>query len=106
EEIVTKLEENAQTGFVYFNDHTLVGQLRSDEYRQLVEIGEIPQYVKEAFLSVEDTDFNEHFGVDISSLLRAVKQQVLNEPVQTGGSTITQQLARQVFLTLDQTYSR
>lgn len=106
EEILTKMQENAQTGFVYFNDETLVGQLRSEEDRQLIKLEDIPQHIKDAFLAVEDSDFNEHIGVDIKGVLRAAKQRLLNEPIQTGGSTITQQVARRVFLSFDQSMSR
>ncbi|KAF6583026.1 transglycosylase domain-containing protein, partial [Paenibacillus sp. EKM208P] len=45
-------------------------------------------------------------GVDLSGTLRAVKQKALHESVQTGGSTLTQQLARRVFLNLDRTDDR
>lgn len=106
ETILEAMQQNTETGFVYFRDGTIIGQLRTEEDRRLVEYNEIPQIVKDAVLSTEDEDFNEHIGVDISSLLRAVKQKVLNEDVQTGGSTITQQVARRVFLSLDRTDSR
>ena len=104
--IEQKINENAITGFVYFRDGTLIGQLRTAEDRRPVTFNEIPQVVLDAVLAIEDDDFFEHPGIDLYSLLRAVKQQLLNESVQTGGSTITQQLARQVFLTLEQTNSR
>jgi len=104
--IEQKIAENAITGFVYFRDGTLVGQLRTEEDRRPVTYNEIPQIVLDAVLAIEDTDFFKHPGIDLGGLLRAVKQQLLNESVQTGGSTITQQLARQVFLTLEQTTSR
>lgn len=106
EEILAKMQEDVQTGFVYFNDGTLVGQLRSEEDRQLIEIEDIPQHIKDAFLAIEDDDFENHIGIDIMGVLRAVKQRLLNEPIQTGGSTITQQVARRVFLSLDQSMSR
>lgn len=98
EEIVSKIEENAITGFVYFNDDTQLGQLRSDEDRRLVEYHEIPQLVLDAVLAVEDANFFEHIGVDVNGLFRAVKERLLNEERQTGGSTLTQQLAKIVFL--------
>lgn len=102
-----EMQQNAITGFVYFNkDDQLIGQLRTEEDRRLAELKEIPQVVLDAVLAIEDNDFYKHYGIDISGLLRAVKQKVLNEPVQTGGSTITQQLARIVFLTLDKEVDR
>lgn len=99
--IEAKIGENAITGFVYFNDNTPVGQLRTDEDRRLVELKNVPKQVIDAVLAIEDNDFEEHIGISVNGLGRAVKQKLLNEDVQTGGSTLTQQLARRVFLSLD-----
>jgi penicillin-binding protein len=104
--IEQKISENAQTGFVYFRDGSLVGQLRTEEDQRPITYQEIPKSIIDAVTSIEDKNFFHHVGVDMNGLLRAVKQQLLNESVQTGGSTITQQVARRVFLTLDQTQSR
>lgn len=104
--IEDKISQNAETGFVYFRDGTLVGQLRTEEDRRPITYKEIPQTIIDAVLAIEDKNFFEHPGISTNGLLRAVKQQLLNESVQTGGSTITQQVARRVFLSLDQTQSR
>ncbi|WP_276352646.1 penicillin-binding protein 1A [Cohnella caldifontis] len=104
--IEQKIGENAQTGFVYFRDGSLVGQLRTEEDQRPITYEEIPKTMIDAVVSIEDKNFFNHIGIDTNGLLRAVKQQLLNESVQTGGSTITQQVARRVFLTLDQTQSR
>ncbi|SEM75267.1 transglycosylase domain-containing protein [Paenibacillus sp. OV219] len=106
-DIENKIDENAITGFVYFNDgQTPVGQLRTQEDRRLIKRSDIPPQVINAVLATEDNNFYKHIGVDFNGIARAVKQKVLNEDTQTGGSTLTQQLARQVFLTLDKTDSR
>ncbi|WP_053375602.1 transglycosylase domain-containing protein [Paenibacillus sp. FJAT-27812] len=104
--IEEKVGENAITGFVYFNDDTLVGQLRTSEDRMIITYDDLPPQVINAVLGIEDNNFFEHKGVDINGLGRAVKQKLLNEDTQTGGSTLTQQLARRVFLSLDKTDSR
>jgi len=101
-----KIEEYSMTGYVYFNDNTLVGQLRTDEDRIVVTYDDIPQKVIDALVATEDNHFFDHIGVDANGLGRAVKQKLFNEDTQTGGSTITQQLARRVFLSLDRTDSR
>jgi penicillin-binding protein 1B len=106
EEITEAMNMNSETGFVYFSDGTVVGQLRTEEDRRVVTFNEIPDSVKDALISTEDADFYTHIGIDPTGLFRAVKQRVLNEEEQTGGSTITQQLARRVFLSLDKTDSR
>lgn len=104
--IQDKVGEYSMTGYVYFNDDSLVGQLRTDEDRIVVEYEDIPQSVINALLATEDNEFFEHKGVSVSGLGRAVKQKLFNEDTQTGGSTLTQQLARRVFLSLDKTDSR
>lgn len=106
EEIQQKVTENAMTGYVYFNDGTLIGQLRTDEDRTPVTYEQIPQLVIDALIATEDTRFFDHNGIDVIGLSRAILQKVSNSSTQTGGSTLTQQLARQVFLSLDKTDSR
>ena len=104
--IEQKMNDNAVTGFAYFGDGSPIGQLRTEEDRRPVEYSEIPQIVIDAVVSIEDNRFYTHDGVDFMGTARAVKQRLLNEPVQTGGSTLTQQLARQVFLSRDKTSDR
>lgn len=107
EEMLAAINQYDQTGYVYFSDGSLIGQLRTKEDRVLVEsIREIPQHVRDAFVSVEDFRFERHFGIDLIGTLRAAKQKFTNDDRQTGGSTITQQLARRVFLSLEQTDAR
>ncbi|RPE02715.1 transglycosylase domain-containing protein [Paenibacillus polymyxa] len=104
--ILQEVDKNAITGFAYFNDGSPIGQLRTEEDRRPVTFKEIPQLVIDAVIAIEDNHFYEHKGVDLSGTLRAVKQKALHESVQTGGSTLTQQLARRVFLNLDRTDDR
>ncbi|WNS45786.1 transglycosylase domain-containing protein [Paenibacillus sp. MMS20-IR301] len=104
--IQQQVSQNSITGFAYFSDGQPIGQLRTEEDRRLIEFNDIPQLVIDAVLAIEDNNFYNHKGVDFSGTLRAVKQKVLNESVQTGGSTLTQQLARRVFLNLDRTEDR
>lgn len=104
--IEQKINENAITGFAYFGDGSPIGQLRTEEDRRPVSRDDIPQIVIDAIVSIEDNRFYTHKGVDYLGTARAVKQRLLNEPVQTGGSTLTQQLARQVFLNRDKTSDR
>lgn len=106
-DIVSQINENAITGFVYFNDgYTPVGQLRTEEDRRLIKFEDLPMHVINAVLAIEDNNFYNHIGVDMNGLGRAAKQKLFNEDTQTGGSTLTQQLARRVFLSLDVTDSR
>ncbi|MCX7554535.1 penicillin-binding protein 1A [Marinicella sp. S1101] len=69
-------------------------------------IDEIPLQLKQAYIAAEDASFYSHPGFDIKGILRAVWQIATTGKKQGGGSTITQQLTRNVFLTLDQTWTR
>ncbi|GAE04370.1 multimodular transpeptidase-transglycosylase [Paenibacillus sp. JCM 10914] len=104
--IENTMNDNAITGFAYFRDGSPIGQLRTEEDRRPVESKEIPKLIRDAVISIEDNRFETHKGVDIKGTARAVKERVLNEPVQTGGSTLTQQLARLTFLSRDKTDNR
>ncbi|GAB6990535.1 penicillin-binding protein 1A [Paenibacillus pini] len=101
-----KMSENLITSFAYFRDNSPIGQLRTEEDRRPVEYKQIPPIVIDAIVSIEDNNFFNHNGVDMNGTLRAVKQRFLKESIQTGGSTLTQQLARRVFLNLDRTEDR
>ncbi len=113
QEINSTVFKNDLTGFAYFsnknendNNLQLIGMLRANEDRRFIQYNEIPKYVVDAFISIEDSDFWHHHGINIKSLSRAMLQQLLHSNVQTGGSTITQQLAKNSFLSFDQTYKR
>jgi penicillin-binding protein 1A len=67
---------------------------------------EIPAYVPKAFVAIEDRRFYEHYGVDPFGIGRAFVANVLHRTVAQGGSTITQQLAKNLFLTQERTISR
>jgi penicillin-binding protein 1A len=69
-------------------------------------MGEIPPLVEQAFLASEDSRFREHRGIDLQGIIRASLSNVQSGGVVQGGSTITQQLARLVFLTQDRTLAR
>ncbi|MGN6789565.1 MAG: penicillin-binding protein 1A [Rhodanobacteraceae bacterium] len=72
-----------------------------------VQIENVPAYLKNAVLAAEDADFYHHSGIDVTSTIRAAVEVVLHhgEKVQ-GGSTITQQVARNFFLSPQKTYTR
>jgi len=76
------------------------------ENRELVDISDIPEYVQQAFISVEDQRFYDHHGIDIKAISRALYKDILAGGKVEGGSTITQQLAKNIFLTNDKTWLR
>ena len=67
---------------------------------------ELPPYVPKAFVAIEDRRFYEHYGVDPLGIVRAFVANVLHRGVAQGGSTITQQLAKNLFLTQERTITR
>ncbi len=71
-----------------------------------VPIKELPAYLPKAFVAIEDRRFHSHFGVDPVGLMRATLANALRRQVTQGGSTITQQLAKNLFLTQERTLWR
>lgn len=83
----------------------IIGKLYN-ENRIYISIDEIPEHVKDAFVSIEDRRFYDHFGVDLKSVIRAVYKDILAMGKVEGASTLTQQLAKNLFLYNDKTWSR
>ncbi|MHA7871260.1 MAG: transglycosylase domain-containing protein, partial [Hyphococcus sp.] len=79
---------------------------RGARYGEHVEPEELPAHLIKAFLSTEDRRFYDHAGVDLRGTLRAALANARAGAVTEGGSTITQQLARNLFLSAEQTYER
>jgi len=71
-----------------------------------VPLRELPDYVPKAFIAIEDRRFYSHHGVDPLGIMRAVVADILRRGGTQGGSTITQQLAKNLFLTQERTISR
>jgi penicillin-binding protein 1A len=71
-----------------------------------VPLRELPPHLPKAFLAIEDRRFYSHYGVDPFGIARAVSANVLHRGVSQGGSTITQQLAKNLFLTQERTIQR
>lgn len=67
---------------------------------------DLPSYVPQAFIAIEDRRFYEHYGLDPIGIARAAAANVLRRSVSQGGSTITQQLAKNLFLTQERTLTR
>jgi penicillin-binding protein 1A len=80
--------------------------VRGPYYGNRARLGEIPDHVPQAFLAIEDRRFYEHEGVDRMAVLRALIANLRAGETVQGGSTISQQLARNLFLTPRQTLNR
>ena len=89
---------------VYTADGVLMGEF-GEERRNLTPIKEIPQVMKDAVLSIEDARFYQHGGLDYLGLIRAGIANLSKRKSQ-GASTITMQVARNVYLSTEKTYTR
>lgn len=90
---------------IYDKDNNLIAELFT-ERRMLVPINEIPIDLQNAFIAIEDRNFFYHWGVYTKGIMRALTKAVLKRKVREGGSTITQQLAKTIFLTPERTLKR
>jgi len=90
---------------VYSSDNKLIGEF-GEQRRTPLTYNQIPPLYIKALLSAEDAEFFEHHGVSLKGMLRAASQILKSGAIQSGGSTITQQLARDFFLTRQQIFSR
>jgi penicillin-binding protein 1A len=88
------------------NQDNSIAQLSGGVDRVNVEYAELPQVLIDAVLAAEDRDFYTHKGVDPMGIARAFWANLRNQDVQQGGSTITQQYVKNVYLTQEQTVTR
>lgn len=86
-------------------DGTLLAN-RGETGGRTITIGEVPPYLPKAFVAIEDKRFYEHFGIDPIGLSRAVVNNLTKRGGVQGGSTLTQQLAKNLFLTQERTAAR
>jgi penicillin-binding protein 1A len=85
------------------------GQLianRGETGGSAVSIRDVPKHLPQAFIAIEDRRFHSHFGIDPLGLARAMVRNATSGRLAEGGSTLTQQLAKNIFLTQERTASR
>lgn len=91
---------------IYDSAGNEIANIHAAENRMPVKIEQIPKALQQAFVAVEDNRFYEHKGVDPRGLARALYTNVVQNEVAEGGSTITQQLAKNAYLTQERTIKR
>lgn len=84
----------------------VIDTFHSGQNREVVPLSEISPYLIQAVLSVEDRNFYRHLGIDPKGLARAAIQDIKTMSMEQGASTLTQQLARNLYLSHDRTWSR
>src|SRR3990170_3920924 len=95
-----------QTSFLYAADGTLITRLHAGEDRVAVRQSRIPDVVRNAVIAIEDQRFYDHAGLDLRAVLRAAYVDVTTGEIVEGGSTITQQLVKKVYVGEEDTIAR
>lgn len=90
---------------IYADDDTLIGEFKVEK-GIYVPLEKIPEHLIRAVVAVEDSRFWHHRGVDYVAILRALLKDILAAEIKEGGSTITQQLAKIIFLSPERTVVR
>ena len=101
-----KPRPESQNSIVYAAGGERLGFIPAAQLRQEVPSSSIPGYLKQAIVAVEDRRFYQHKGVDYPGILRAAAKDVTSKAVVQGGSTITMQLVRRLYLTRERTFKR
>ena len=90
---------------IYASDGTMIGRFGLEK-RKLIDLNKIPKHVIDSFIAVEDKRFFEHSGLDFKGILRAFIENMRKGEVVAGGSTITQQVTKNLILSPERTLSR
>lgn len=96
-----------QTSIIYdkTGEHILY-KIHGEENRKVISHEEIPDNIRIATIAAEDDGFYHHIGIDPLGIIRAARENIASNEKAQGGSTITQQLVRNAFLTREKTYDR
>ena len=92
--------------FVYAADGTLLGSIPAERNREPVTAEDMSLWIRKATIAIEDRRFFEHGGVDIEGIARAAVANIRAGAIVEGGSTITQQLVRNLYISREQTVQR
>ncbi|MGC6367799.1 MAG: transglycosylase domain-containing protein [Candidatus Marinamargulisbacteria bacterium] len=88
----------AETTKIYSADGVILAELHKEENRIRIPIDEISKTLQKTVIAMEDTDFYKHNGINIKGIMRALYRDIIAMAFVEGGSTLTQQLARNLFL--------
>jgi penicillin-binding protein 1A len=97
---------NRPPGVTFEDREGRVIAIRGSRHGQAVALSDMPAYLPNAFLAAEDRRFYSHHGLDLTGIARALRADLNAHHVVQGGSTITQQVVRTIFLSPDQTLKR
>ncbi|MBQ8329977.1 MAG: transglycosylase domain-containing protein [Lachnospiraceae bacterium] len=95
-----------QTGEIYDAEGNLISETHPEKDSNYLTSAQIPDLFRKAMISIEDKNFYKHGGVDYKAIVRAAKEFAVNRQITQGGSTITMQLARGIFLNNGRSWER
>lgn len=99
--------KSRETSYIYDNKNNVINKLYDSKDVDYIAYNKLPEMVVQSFVAIEDKDFFKHHGFSIKAIARAAYSMIKNEgEITQGGSTITQQLAKNVFLTQEQSMNR
>lgn len=104
----TALTSLSESSVIVDEDGNIVEQIHDpNENREIVNLSQIPKHLQNAFISIEDQRFYDHFGIDIRRIMGSLVHNVkVGDPTAQGASTITQQLVKNLYLTGDKVWER
>lgn len=100
------IEASKKSTVILDRNGKLLYEIYVDKNYNPVKLEEVPDFVIKATLAAEDDKFYEHYGIRVDSVIRAIKNNLTKKNSLQGGSTITQQLIKNVLLTPERTFSR
>ena len=98
--------KEAESTKIYDRNGETLYEIHGEEDRTLIEYKDMPEYIKDATVALEDHDFYKHKGFALRSIFRALETNILHQGTVEGGSTITQQLVKNAILSPERTFQR
>ena len=96
----------AQTSFLYASDGSLITSLHATEDRVVLRRDQMTQHLRDAIVVIEDRRFYDHHGIDLEAIARAAVMNLAEGEVVEGGSTITQQLVKNLYVGDEDSFAR
>lgn len=106
ESMVDAIYNYSETSEIYFANNVYMGEVSSDLHREEVELADVSEYLTQAIIATEDEYFETHNGIVPKAIMRAMFQELTNATVQSGGSTLTQQIIKNQILTNEVSFER
>ena len=91
---------------IFDRNGELLYDIYENENRTPIKLSDVPKYVREATIAIEDKDFYKHSGFSITGIIRSAFDLAVNRKIAGGGSTLTQQLVKNALLTSDRSFIR